>query len=106
PLRAVACECERSSDPNLSQALHLMNGELLNRKLVQGDGRLSRMLKDPKLTDETLVRRIYLLSFCRPPTAAELATAKTVLAEAPGRPAAAQDLFWAMLNSKEFLFNH
>jgi hypothetical protein len=106
PLRAVACECERSSDPNLSQALHLMNGELLNRKLVQGDGRLSRMLKDPKLTDETLVRRVYLLSFCRPPTAAELAMAKIMLAESPSRPAAAQDLFWAMLNSKEFLFNH
>ncbi len=34
PLRAIACECERSSDPNLSQALHLMNGELLNRKLL------------------------------------------------------------------------
>ena len=53
--------------PNLSQALHLMNGELLNRKLVQGNGRLSRMLKDPKLTDETLVRRLYLLTFGRPP---------------------------------------
>jgi hypothetical protein len=106
PLRAIACECERSSDPNLSQALHLMNGELLNRKLIQGDGRLSRMLKDPKLTDETLVRRLYLLTFGRPPTPAESTSAKALLAESPSRPAGAQDLFWAMLNSKEFLFNH
>ena len=106
PLRAIACECERSSDPNLSQALHLMNGEPLNRKVLQPDGRLARMLKDPKLTDEMLVRRLYLVSFNRPPTAAEIARARVVLAEAPNRAAGAQDLFWALLNSKEFLFNH
>jgi hypothetical protein len=106
PLRAIACECERSSDPNLSQALQLMNGDLLNRKLIQGDGRLSRMMKDPKLTDQTLVRRLYLFSFCRPPTPAEIDAAGAILAESPSRLAGAQDLFWAMLNSKEFLFNH
>jgi hypothetical protein len=106
PLRAIACECERASDPNLSQALHLMNGELLNRKLIQGDGRLSRMLKDPKLTDVTLVHRLYLITFGRPPTPEESAAARTILAQSPSRQAGAQDLFWAMLNSKEFLFNH
>jgi hypothetical protein len=106
PVRAIACECERTSDPNLSQALHLLNGEALNRKLLQADGRLSRMLKDPTLTDETLVCRLYLLTFCRPPNAAEITTAKAILAESPSRAAGAQDLFWALLNSKEFLFNH
>jgi hypothetical protein len=105
-LRAIACECERSSDPNLSQALNLMNGELLNRKLSQSDGRLSRMLKDPKLTDQALARRLYLLTFNRPPTAAETAEAGRILAGAPGRQAGAQDLLWALLNSQEFLFNH
>jgi hypothetical protein len=69
PMRAIACECERSSDPNLSQALNLMNGELMNRKLFQPDSRLTRMLRDPKLTDESLVRRLYLLTYNRPPTA-------------------------------------
>jgi len=106
PLRAIACECERSSDPNLSQALHLMNGDLLNRKLLQTGGRLSRMLKDPRLTDGALVRRLYLLTFNRPPTTAETAGANAIFAEAPSRAAGAQDLFWALLNSKEFLFNH
>ncbi len=81
PVRAIACECERSSDPNLSQALHLMNGDLLNRKLLQTDARLSRMLKDPKLTDETLVKTLYLLTFCRPPSSAEIAAAKAFFAE-------------------------
>ena len=83
-----------------------MNGEPLNRKVLQPDGRLARMLKDPKLTDEMLVRRLYLVSFNRPPTAAEIARARVVLAEAPNRAAGAQDLFWALLNSDEFLFNH
>jgi hypothetical protein len=106
PLRAIACECERSGDPNLSQALHLMNGELLNRKLLQPDGRLARMLRDPKLTDESLIRRFYLLAFNRPPTGIEVVQARTILREASDRTTGAQDLFWALLNSKEFLFNH
>jgi len=106
PLRAIACECERSSDPNLSQALHLMNGESLNRKLIQGDCRLSRMLKDPKLTDETLISRLYLITFGRHATPSEATAAKSVLADSPSRQVGAQDLFWALLNSKEFLFNH
>jgi hypothetical protein len=106
PFRAVSCECERSRDPNLSQALHLMNGDLLNRKLLQGDGRLARMLKDPRLTDETAIRRLYLLTFNRPPDPAELTTARKVVAEGANRSVGLSDLFWALLNSKEFLFNH
>jgi Protein of unknown function (DUF1553)/Protein of unknown function (DUF1549) len=106
PLRAIACECERSSDPNLSQALNMMNGELLNRKLFQADGRLMRLLKDPKLTDGALALRLYLLTVNRPPTASEVVAASGIFAEGPSRQAGAQDLFWALLNSREFLFNH
>jgi hypothetical protein len=106
PLRVIACECERTSDPNLSQALHLMNSDLVNRKLAQPDGRLAKWLKDPKLTDETLIHNLYLVSFNRPPTPAETGAAKTLLAESPNRTLGAQDLFWGLLNAKEFLFNH
>jgi hypothetical protein len=106
PIRAIACECERSGDPTLGQALHLMNGETLNRKLAQRDGRLARMLKDPKLTDETLVQYLYRVTFARPATAAEVETARSVIAEAPDRASGAQDLLWGLINAKEFLFNH
>lgn len=106
PVRALACECERSTDPNLSQALHMMNGDLVNRKLAQPDGRLAQLLRDPKLTDDTLVRTLYLVTFNRSATDVEVASARQLIAQAPSRALGAQDLFWGLLNSKEFLFNH
>jgi hypothetical protein len=101
-----ACECERSADPTLGQALHLMNGDVVNRKVSQPEGRLTRMMRDPKLTDDTLVETLYHVTFHRPPTADERAAARELIADAPSRTVGAQDLFWALLNSKEFLFNH
>jgi hypothetical protein len=106
PLRVQACECERSGDPNLSQALHLMNGDLVNRKVADPRGRLATALRDPKLTDETLVRTLYLVTFNRPPAPEETTAARSLIAAAPSRTIGAQDLFWGLLNSKEFLFNH
>ena len=106
PFRVLACECERSADPNLSQALNLMNGDVVNRKIADPDGRLARWMKDPKLTDETLVESLYLVTFNRPATPDEVAAATALIAEAPSRTIGAQDLFWGLLNSKEFIFNH
>src|SRR5262249_17431217 len=97
PLRSIACECERSSDPNLSQAVHLMNGDMVNRKLIQSGGRLSRMLEDPKLSNTAIVHRLYLLTFHRPPSDSEVAGAMEIFAQATSRSIAAQDLFWALL---------
>jgi hypothetical protein len=106
PLRVQACECERSADPNLSQALHLMNGDVINRKIADPKGRLARWLADPKLSDEDLIRSLYLVTFTRPATPDEVAAAKGLITDAPGRDIGAQDLFWGLLNSKEFIFNH
>jgi hypothetical protein len=106
PVRALSCECERGSDPNLSQALHLMNGDVINRKIAAPDGRLAALLKEKSVDDVALVRRLYLLAFCRPPEPHEVEVATRLIAEAPNRTQGAQDLFWGLLNSKEFVFNH
>jgi hypothetical protein len=106
PMRVVACECERSSDPNLSQALNLINGDVVNRKIADPAGQLARWMKDPKLTDETLIKNLYLVTFNRPATPEEVVAAARLIAEAPNRTIGAQDLFWGLLNSKEFIFNH
>ncbi len=106
PTRATACECERGSSPTLGQALHLMNSELVQGKLAQVRGRLANAMRDPKLTDETLVQTLYRATFGRPATAEEVEAARDLIREAPDRAAGAQDLFWGLLNSKEFLFNH
>ena len=75
-------------------------------KIADPKGRLAQWLKDPKLSDETLVQSLYRLTFARPATPAEVETARALIAEAPSRAIGAQDLFWGLLNSKEFLFNH
>jgi hypothetical protein len=105
PNRAIACECERSADPTLGQALHLMNGDVINRKLADAKGRLATLLKETK-DDDALVQSLYKLTFGRPASADEVAIAKHVMADAPDRDQGAQDLFWGLLNAKEFLFNH
>ena len=106
PVRALSCECERGSDPNLSQALHLLNGDVVNRKINAADGRLAALLKDRAIDDAALVRRLYLLAFARPPEPHEVEVAAGLIAEAGDRARGAQDLFWGLLNSKEFVFNH
>ncbi len=106
PVRAIACECERGSDPNLSQALHLMNGEALNRKINAPEGRLAAWLKDKSIDDPSLVRKLYLVTFDRRPEPHETEIATRLIVEASARSQGAQDLFWGLLNSKEFLFNH
>ena len=106
PVRALSCECERGADPNLSQALHLMNGEVINRKVNSPEGRLAALLKGKSLDDAALVRRLYLLAFSRPPEPHEVEVATKLIADAKDRTQGAQDLFWGLLNSKEFVFNH
>jgi hypothetical protein len=82
-----------------------MNSDVVNRKLA-AEGRLAGLLKDKALDDPKLVRALYLLAFCRPPEPHEVEVAVKLIAEAPSRAVGAQDLFWGLLNSKEFIFNH
>lgn len=103
--RESVCSCEVVREPSLSQALHLLNGETVHAKIMQGNvaGRMLQSGLTPEQALDALTRRC----FSRPPTEIEQKALATLLAEENADPKQAlEDLFWAMLNSKEFLFNH
>jgi hypothetical protein len=102
--RESVCSCEVKMEPNLSQALHLMNGETVSQKVVEG-GLITRRLADGKPPRE-IVDELYIRCFARRPSAGESAALEEVLASAADPRVALEDVFWALLNSREFMFNH
>jgi hypothetical protein len=105
PARELACECERESDSNLSQALQLIGGATVNGKLHDDTGRMNRLAKGCKSPEE-ITKELYMIALCREPTAGELAAATRHLKAGKDLRAAVEDLGWVLINSKEFLFRH
>lgn len=147
PPRQITCDCERAQEPNMAQALHLINGAGVNAKISSDQGTVAALLKSGK-SDPQIIEEMYLLALSRPPTPAELKAAQSAIAEAAvpppapkkapekpdaAKPAAAQpemkkdeakpkeepkwdpavarrqvfeDILWALINGKEFVFNH
>jgi hypothetical protein len=105
PARVVVCECERTAEPNMAQALHLMNSDYVQNKVAAGDGRIAKLLAAKK-SDEEMVEELYLVTFSRPPSPEEQARALLSVAKAPSKKEGLEDLLWALLNSREFLFKH
>ena len=104
PVRATVCECERSGEPSISQALHLLNSPEIAEKIAHRRGR-ARKLAASDLSPEKIVEEIYLTTLSRFPTTAE----QQLMQQAFGsgdRATAAEDILWALMNSKEFVFNH
>jgi hypothetical protein len=116
PQRIICDASERSSDPSIAQALHVINGDTLNRKLSAADGTVALFVK-LGLSDQRMVDHLYLSAYGRFPADAERQEAVARLnsarlksgsaeAQRDARRQAMEDLAWAMLTSKEFLFNH
>lgn len=103
--RATVCSCEVKMEPNLSQALHLLNGETTQQRIRQGKI-VENLLMEKKEPGE-IIRTLYLTTLSREPTDMEM---EKLLAAASADPKARretlEDIFWALLNSKEFIFNH
>ncbi len=103
--RETVCSCEVKVEPNLSQALHMINGSTVNAKIQQGGLVKTRLATDKKSPQEVL-EEIYIRCLCRKPTEKEIAGVNELLAgDQPPEPIL-EDVFWALLNSREFLFNH
>jgi hypothetical protein len=103
PPRQVTCECERTASPNIAQALHLLNGDFLNRKIEAPAGRVAALLKAKKKPAE-IVEELYLVTLSRRPTKAEAARDLAWLGKAPSVREGAQDLLWVLLNRRELQF--
>ena len=108
PDRVITCECERTSEPSMVQVLHLTNGDAINARLSAKGNHLEQMLGSGA-TPQAIVEDLYLRALSRLPTAAETSQLCEVLRAAADdldRRIAVEDLYWSVLSSKEFLFNH
>jgi len=110
PERVASCSCERQQDATVGQALMVNNGQILNDKLRAKDSRINDWL-EAKMVDDEAIQRAFLVALGRTPTAAERSKCAAILKEAPiekpsQRREAIEDLFWAVVSTREFLFNH
>jgi hypothetical protein len=107
PEREKTCSCERTSEPSVTQVLHIFNGDTLNQKLAAKKNHLTKLLDSKKQVPE-LVDEVFLGALSRFPSAEEKLKFQIALESAnpEERRLALEDSYWALLSSKEFIFNH
>ena len=123
PDSSSSCECERSQEASLAQSLHLLNSKSIQEKLAADNGRAALLVRDTGRSHEEKIDELYLMAFSRHPSAEELSTALAYLNHKQLTQAtktdtdgdqenldperiAYEDIIWALINTKEFLFNH
>jgi hypothetical protein len=105
PKRVTVCECERSTGATLGQVLLLANSDEIENKIADGNGRVAKLTKDKKPVAE-VIEELYLTAYSRRPTAAESSRVTSYINAADNKQRAVEDVLWALLNSREFMFNH
>ncbi|MGL6095809.1 MAG: DUF1549 and DUF1553 domain-containing protein [Fimbriiglobus sp.] len=103
--RDTVCSCEVRLEPTLSQSLHLMNGGTVEPKIAQG-GLVAKMLNTEKRPPAYIIENIYLRCLTRPPRPDEMKRLLAAMDANPNKQLVLEDVFWAVLNSREFMFNH
>jgi hypothetical protein len=102
--RGTICACETKSNPTLSQAMHLVVGDTVRDRLAKGG--VVKQLVETLSTPEEIVTGLFIRTLSRRPTAEELAGFVEMAAGGPKDQAVYEDIFWSLLNSTEFMFNH
>jgi hypothetical protein len=105
PARELACECERESDSNLGQALQLINGPTINEKIRNTSNRLGKLLTAKK-SDQEILDELYFAALARSPLPGEVNAALGHVKKGADKRKAWEDVLWALLNTREFLFRH
>jgi hypothetical protein len=102
--RETVCACEVRLEPTLSQSLHLLNGETTGNRIKQGDlvGKMLAAKKSP----EQILEEVYIRCMARKPTPEETTRIMVLVNAETDKKKALEDAFWAVLNSREFMFNH
>lgn len=108
--RRIVCECERSNEPSMVQVLHISNGDTINEKLKTAGSRVEKLLALRKngMSDEALLDEVYMGCLARYPTQSERTELLGMLPD-PGSSderVVLEDVYWAVLSTREFLFNH
>jgi hypothetical protein len=121
PESSSACECERSQDASLAQSLHLLNSKEIIGKVSGDSGRAAKLAAQATAAsqsenDDDKIRELYLLAYSREPAAGELELARKYVTrqvrdkdgelQPVNKRSAYEDIVWALINTKEFLFNH
>ncbi len=108
--RNIVCECERSNVPSMVQVLHLSNGTTINEKVESKEGRIASLLaqRENGMSTESLVDQSFLWCLSRYPTVDERRALTTIMNEASPEEQrlVIEDLFWSLMTSREFIFNH
>jgi len=104
PVRYSVCECERGTEPSIAQALHLMNSPEITAKIRARHG-AARKLADSNQVPEAIIEELFLATLSRLPSERERVQMMELFQE-DGRRPAVEDVLWALLNTKEFLYNH
>lgn len=103
PQRISACECERVTEANLAQVLHLLNSQEVQGKLSRAGGRAESLARDAR-PDAEKVEELFLWAFARKPTAQQLELALSNIAQnARDKKVAYENIVWALINTKEFV---
>ncbi len=106
PGRDTSYEVERDRNPSMAQALYLLDSEKLTQKLAKKDGVVRKLVQKHGADSRGFTEECYLMLLSRMPTASELDLITAHIKTTRDKNKAAQDVVWALINTKEFLYKH